>query len=84
MKLQDQHQFLLKGSDWFWMAGIVKDDYCAMLTFAIPVPTSLPYHRQIVVLPPNQGMECLSDPSENILPYVLEECCNTGYRARTA
>lgn len=60
IKLQDQHQFTLKGTEWFWIAGIVKQDCFAMLTVA-PGPDIAPYHdRQIVVLPPNEGMAWLS------------------------
>ena len=67
IKLQDQHQFLLKGQEWFWIAGIVKNDCFAMLTVR-PGPDIMPYHdRQIVVLAPERGMDWLSNPSEKIL-----------------
>jgi putative SOS response-associated peptidase YedK len=69
IKLQDQHQFTLKGQEWFWIAGIVKSDCFAMLTVA-PGPDIAPYHdRQIVVLPPSQGMDWLrlAKPEEEIL-----------------
>jgi putative SOS response-associated peptidase YedK len=57
IKLQDQHQLLLKGHDWFWVAGV--GDCFAMLT-ADPGPDIKPYHdRQIVVLPPERGMDWL-------------------------
>lgn len=59
IKLQDQHQFSLKNHDWFWIAGIVKHDCFTMLTVA-PGPDIAPYHdRQIVVLPPDRGMNWL-------------------------
>jgi putative SOS response-associated peptidase YedK len=69
IKLQDQHQFVLKGENWFWVAGIVKENCFAMLT-AAPGPDIKPYHdRQIVVLPPNKGMEWLRllDSGSNLL-----------------
>lgn len=69
IKLQDQHQFLLKGHDWFWVAGIVKNDCFAMLTVD-PGPDVAPYHdRQVVVLPPDKGMRWLelSRPERDIL-----------------
>lgn len=59
VKLQDQHQFTLKNEAWFWIAGIVKNDCFAMLTVD-PGSDIAPYHdRQIVVLPPSQGMDWL-------------------------
>jgi putative SOS response-associated peptidase YedK len=69
IKLQDQHQFLLKDHDWFWVAGIVKNDCFAMLT-ADPGPDIKPYHdRQIVVLAPERGMDWLklSQPEAKLL-----------------
>jgi putative SOS response-associated peptidase YedK len=69
VKLQDQHQFTLKGEEWFWIAGIVKQNCFAMLTVD-PGPDLAPYHdRQIVVLPPDQGMAwlTLSKPESEIL-----------------
>jgi hypothetical protein len=68
-KLKDQHQFNLKGEEWFWIAGIVKNDCFAMLTVK-PGPDIAPYHnRQIVVLNPSDGMEWLrlSQPESKIL-----------------
>src|SRR6201986_3633092 len=60
VKLQDQHQFTVKGEDWFWIAGIVKNGCFAMLTVE-PGSDIVPYHdRQIVVLPPAGGMEWLT------------------------
>ena len=59
IKLQDQHQFTLQGADWFWIAGIVKEECFAMLTVA-PGADVAPYHdRQIVVLPPAKAMDWL-------------------------
>jgi putative SOS response-associated peptidase YedK len=56
VKLKDQHFFTMQGQDWFWIAGIVKQDAFAMLTTA-PGPDMQPYHdRQIVVLRPEAGM----------------------------
>src|ERR1700753_199819 len=56
IKLQDQHQFTLNDSPWFWIAGIIKQDCFAMLTVA-PGPDVAPVHdRQIVVLPAAEGM----------------------------
>ena len=69
VKLQDQHQFTLKGEDWFWITGIVKNECFAMLTVD-PGPDITPYHdRQIVVLPPSDGMDWLklSTPAPKIL-----------------
>src|SRR4051812_17748697 len=69
VKLQDQHQFTLKGKEWFWIAGIVKNDCFTMLTVD-PGPDIAPYHdRQIVVLRPVQAMEWLnlSKPEPEIL-----------------
>jgi len=48
-----------KGHDWFWIAGIVKQDAFAMLTTA-PGPDMNPYHdRQICVMEPEVGMHWL-------------------------
>jgi putative SOS response-associated peptidase YedK len=59
-KLKDQHQFTLAGTDWFWIAGIVKQNCFSMLTVK-PGPDIAPYHdRQIVVLPPDAGMDWLN------------------------
>jgi putative SOS response-associated peptidase YedK len=58
--LQDQHQFTLKGDEWFWIAGIVKQDCFTMLT-AEPGPDIAPFHdRQIVILRSNRGMGWLN------------------------
>ena len=69
VKLKDQHFFTMKGAEWFWVAGIVKQDCFAMLT-AKPGPDILPYHdRQICVLPPQDGMKwlTLSQPEHELL-----------------
>ena len=59
VKLKDQHFFTLRGHEWFWIAGIVKEDCFAMLT-AEPGPDIEPYHdRQICVLKPEAGMDWL-------------------------
>jgi len=69
IKLKDQHFFTMKGEEWFWIAGIVKDSAFAMLTTE-PGPDMQPYHdRQICVLPPDAGMHWLrlDQPTETIL-----------------
>jgi putative SOS response-associated peptidase YedK len=69
IKIKDQHFFTLKGSEWFWIAGIVKEDCFAMLTTE-PGPDISPYHdRQICVLPPGNGMDWLqlSEPDPTLL-----------------
>jgi putative SOS response-associated peptidase YedK len=59
-RLKDQHFFELKGSEWFWIAGLVKHDCFTMLT-AEPGPDMKPYHdRQICVLRPEEGLHWLS------------------------
>jgi len=58
-KLKDRHHFTLKGEEWFWIAGIVKEDCFAMLTME-PGPDLQPYHdRQICILPPHSWMDWL-------------------------
>ena len=60
VKLKDQHFFELVTDDWFWIAGIVKQDCFAMLT-AAPGPDMTPYHdRQICVLRPEDGTAWLT------------------------
>jgi putative SOS response-associated peptidase YedK len=62
-------RFTLAGSDWFWIAGIVRDGGFALLTTA-PGEDIAPYHdRQIVVLPPGQGVDwlALSRPEAELL-----------------
>jgi putative SOS response-associated peptidase YedK len=60
VKLQDQHQFTLKRNEWFWIAGIVKNDCFTMLTVE-PGPDIAQFHdRQIVVLRPERGVEWLT------------------------
>ena len=50
VKLKDRHLFTLSGQEWFWIAGIVKEDCFTMLTVA-PGPDIEPFHdRQIVIL----------------------------------
>ena len=69
VKLQDRHQFTLKGSEWFWIAGIVKNDAFMMLTVE-PGPDMQRYHdRQIAVLPFKDGFDWLTraKPQTNIL-----------------
>jgi len=68
-KLKDQHQFTLADTEWFWIAGIIKQDCFAVLTVK-PGPDIRPYHdRQIVVLSPRDGMDWLqlSKPEDRIL-----------------
>jgi putative SOS response-associated peptidase YedK len=51
--------FTLAGEPWFWIAGIVRDRGFAMLTTP-PGGDIAPYHdRQIVVLPPSEGIAWL-------------------------
>lgn len=60
VKLKDRHLFTLPGQPWFWIAGIVKEGCFTMLTVA-PGPDVSPYHdRQIVVLPPADGIDWLT------------------------
>jgi putative SOS response-associated peptidase YedK len=66
---KDKHLFTLKGEPWFWIAGLVKEGAFAMLT-TDPGPDVAPYHgRQIVVLPPSEGMAWLdlSRPEADVL-----------------
>jgi len=69
IKLQDQHRFTLRGKHWFWIAGIEKDECFTMLTVE-PGADIAPYHdRQIVVLPPERGMDwlALTKPQTEVL-----------------
>ena len=69
VKLKDQHLFTLRGHEWFWIAGIVKQECFTMLTTE-PGPDILPYHdRQICVLHPEAGMDWLrlSKPEKELL-----------------
>ena len=69
IKLKDQHFFTMKGEEWFWVAGIVKDNCFTMLT-AAPGPDVEPYHdRQICALKPEQGIDWLrlSRPENELL-----------------
>jgi putative SOS response-associated peptidase YedK len=72
IKLKDKHQFTFRGSDWFWIAGIVKEKAFTMLTTS-PGPDIEPYHdRQICVLAPGQGQGwlALSQPEGTLLRPV--------------
>lgn len=75
VKLKDQHLFKLKGEEWFWIAGIVKEGCFTMLTMA-PGADIEPYHdRQIVIMPPADGMDWLrlSRPQAEIfVPRALD------------
>jgi putative SOS response-associated peptidase YedK len=69
VKLKDKHLFELKGEDWFWIAGIVKQGCFSLLTTE-PGPDLAPYHdRQIVILRPSAGLYWLnlSRPSSELL-----------------
>lgn len=69
IKLKDRHLFSLSNDPWFWIAGIVKEDCFTMLTVA-PGPDVASYHdRQIVTLPPGEGLDWLTlgRPQLNIL-----------------
>ena len=56
VKLKDKHLFELAGAPWFWIAGVVKEGAFSLLTTA-PGPDLAPYHdRQIVILPPAEGV----------------------------
>ncbi len=60
VKLKDKHLFELEGQPWFWIAGVVRDGCFSLLTTA-PGPDLLPYHdRQIVILPPTEGLDWLT------------------------
>jgi putative SOS response-associated peptidase YedK len=60
VKLKDRHIFTMKGEEFFWIAGIVKDDCFAMLTTA-PGGDIAPYHdRQICVIPAAEGADWLT------------------------
>ena len=60
VKLKDRHLFTMAGQDWFWSAGIVKEGCFTMLTTA-PGPDIADYHdRQVVVLPPDAGLDWLT------------------------
>lgn len=68
-KLKDQHQFNMRGEEWFWVAGIIKMGCFAMLT-AEPSPDVKPYHdRQICLLRPQEGIDWLrsSRPEAELL-----------------
>jgi putative SOS response-associated peptidase YedK len=68
-KRKTRWRFTLAGSDWFWMAGIVRESGFALLT-TTPGDDVAPYHdRQIIVLPPEQGVDwlVLSRPEAELL-----------------
>lgn len=68
-KRKTRWRFTLAGSDWFWMAGVVRHGGFALLTTR-PGDDIAPYHdRQIIVLPPEQGMDwlALSRPEAELL-----------------
>lgn len=59
-KRKTRWRFTLAGSEWFWMAGVIRDGGFALLTTA-PGDDIAPYHdRQIIVLPPEQGLDWLT------------------------
>lgn len=59
-KRKTRWRFTLSGSDWFWMAGIVRDGAFALLT-TTPGDDVAPYHdRQVVVFPPDGGIDWLT------------------------
>ena len=69
VKLKDKHLFKLAGAPWFWIAGVVKEGAFSLLTTA-PGPDLAPYHdRQIILLPPERGLEWLelSRPAGDLL-----------------
>jgi putative SOS response-associated peptidase YedK len=69
IKLKDQHYFTMNGEEWFWIAGIVKENCFTMLTVA-PGPDVEPYHdRQICTLKPAHGIDWLrlSRPEDQLL-----------------
>jgi len=58
-KRKAKWRFTMKGAEWFWIAGIVKDGAWAMLTTE-PGPDITPYHdRQIVLLDRQIGADWL-------------------------
>ena len=69
VKLKDKHLFELAGAPWFWIAGVVKENAFSLLTTS-PGPDLAPYHdRQIVLLPPTEGLDwlTLSRPQADLL-----------------
>jgi putative SOS response-associated peptidase YedK len=59
-KRKTRWRFTLGGSEWFWMAGIVRNGGFALLT-TTPGEDIAPYHdRQIIVLPPDEGLDWLT------------------------
>lgn len=52
--------FTPASGDWFWLAGIVRDNAFALLTTE-PGPDIRPYHsRQVVILSPERGVDWLN------------------------
>jgi len=50
----------MKGEEWFWIAGLIKQEAWTMLTVD-PGPDVAPFHdRQIVVLHPEEGFDWLT------------------------
>ncbi len=69
VRLKDKHIFTMHHEEWFWIAGIVKNDCFTMLTTA-PGPDIAAYHdRQIITLAPSMGLDwlTLSRPQKEIL-----------------
>ncbi len=67
VKLKDQHFFTMKGEEWFWIAGIVKNNCFTMLTTE-PGRDVKPYHdRQICVVAPDEGARWLDKGDVDIL-----------------
>ena len=59
-KRKTRWRFTMPDSDWFWMAGIVRDGAFALLTTP-PGDDVAPYHdRQVAVLPPERGINWLT------------------------
>jgi putative SOS response-associated peptidase YedK len=60
VKLKDQHRFVMKSAELFWITGIIKQGCFAILTTE-PGPDIKPYHdRQIVRLAPEVGLDWLT------------------------
>ncbi len=68
-KRKTRWRFSMRGSEWFWMAGIVRDGGFALLT-TTPGDDVAPYHdRQVVLLRPDEGPDwlALSRPETDLL-----------------
>jgi len=58
-KRKTRWRFTLEGQTWFWFAGVVREGGFALLTTG-PGEDVAPYHdRQVVVLPPDRGVDWL-------------------------